>query len=110
MIQHNCSTCRYHNADACAVNPTYWDMTRAVARLNIDSANQICQFLQPCPDWEHSEPKTIALTLSENEWREIEYRWRDSAHLATQSFLEQVKAAIGYQAPKPDSDIDPLPF
>lgn len=87
----NCRECRFYG-EVCAVNPTYRDAMQRIENSNKSFRALVEPFLTDCKDFNPSPEKTLTLTLSENEWKEIA-RINDPNESA-QRLIEQIRASF----------------
>lgn len=106
----NCQTCKYFSLDGCAVNPAYREMRSKLSKSDAAFIKAIKPYLQPCPDWQEAQLKTISLTLPEHYWSVVTSNSNSAIAAAMAKELEQlIRQELGL--PKPTNNgYDDLPF
>lgn len=104
----NCRTCTYYS-DICAVNPTYRDAMRRIENSSHAFRELVEPLLLDCKDFNQSPARTLTITLSENEWKEIA-KINDPIPEA-QKLIEKIRASF---PPAPQVEckegLDDIPF
>lgn len=105
----NCTTCKFFSLDGCGVNPGYREMR---SKLNQSGIKKLIQpYLQSCPDWQESPPKTISFTLPEHYWSIIAANSNSAIAGAMAKELEQlIRQELGLPEPTNSHDYDDIPF
>lgn len=98
MTLSNCSDCQF-SAQACAVNPIYWEIHHSIkGNIPLFVRPSLEALIPDCKDWAavaDLEPLTLSITLTQREWLEIA-----EARGVSDQIIPQVRQAINY-APAP---------